>query len=108
MILGERIKERRKALNLTQAMLTEISGVPQGYISRYESGDSEPLASNVIALAKALQVSADWLLGISDELPIIPQTELDLNAQEKEVLALFRATPKNKKSKIVDIIRLTQ
>src|SRR5437667_103324 len=62
--IGERVRQRRKALGMTQEQLEAASGVPQGSISRIESGVAEDVyASTVLGFAKALQVSTDYLLG---------------------------------------------
>ena len=67
--VGERVRQRRKALGMTQEQLEAASGVPQGSISRIESGTAEDVyASTVIGFAKALKVSTDWLLGLTSEL----------------------------------------
>src|SRR6266446_8668464 len=64
--VGERVRQRRKALGMTQEQLEATSGVPQGSISRIESGTAEDVyASTVIGFAKALMVSTDWLLGLT-------------------------------------------
>jgi transcriptional regulator with XRE-family HTH domain len=66
-LIGERVRQKRKALGMTQEQLEEASGVPQGSISRIESGTAEDVyASTVIGFAKALQVSADYLLGLDE------------------------------------------
>ena len=54
---GSRLKEARRARNLTQAELGRLVGVGKSAISQYEHG---------LRLAGALGVSADWLLGIED------------------------------------------
>lgn len=53
-MIGHVIKERRKALGLTQGQLSEASGVPQGRISEYERGAREPTVSTLQALAGTL------------------------------------------------------
>jgi|RhiMetStandDraft_4_1073278.scaffolds.fasta_scaffold3085889_1 transcriptional regulator with XRE-family HTH domain len=64
-MVGERIKERRKALNLTQIALAEKSGVPQYHISALETGRVREIQSNTLRpLAQALRISSDWLLEI--------------------------------------------
>ena len=64
-LIGERVRQKRKALGMTQEQLEATSGVPQGSISRIESGTAEDVyASTVIGFAKALHVSADYLLGL--------------------------------------------
>ena len=64
---SERLKESRKANNLTQAELCKLSGVTSATISAYESTDDKkgcnPSLDNAIKLANALNVSLDWLCG---------------------------------------------
>src|SRR3989442_11866089 len=65
-LVGDRVRQQRKALGMTQEQLETASGVPQGSISRIESGVAEDIyASTVLGFAKALQVSTDYLLGIA-------------------------------------------
>ena len=65
-LIGERVRQRRKALGMTQEQLEAASGVPQGSISRIESGVADDVyASTVLGFAKALQVSTDYLLGVA-------------------------------------------
>ena len=40
-LIGERVRQKRKTLGMTQEQLEEASGVPQGSISRIESGTAE-------------------------------------------------------------------
>jgi transcriptional regulator with XRE-family HTH domain len=69
-VIGERVRQKRKALGMTQEQLEAASGVPQGSISRIESGTAEDVyASTVIGFAKAFQVSADYLLGLDTSAP---------------------------------------
>lgn len=64
-LLGERIKERRKALGLTQAQLAEQLHVTNKAVSKWETGDANPDLSLLPTLCEALQISADKLLGIT-------------------------------------------
>jgi transcriptional regulator with XRE-family HTH domain len=61
---GPRLTAIRKARGLTQIQLAEAAATTQRSISYYENDDGVPPASAVIALAKALKVSADELLGL--------------------------------------------
>lgn len=61
---GPRLIAIRKARGLTQVQLAQAAGSTQRSISYYENDDGIPPASVVIALAKALKVSADELLGL--------------------------------------------
>lgn len=57
--------ERRRA-KLNQTELAEKAGVSRQWISSLESGRTDPSASVLARLAAVLNVSADWLLGLSD------------------------------------------
>tara|TARA_R110002124_G_scaffold123818_1_gene282712 strand:- start:5450 stop:6148 length:699 start_codon:yes stop_codon:yes gene_type:complete len=60
--LGERSKERRKIIKLTQIQLSKKVGVSGVTISQWESGDTSPKGENLYKLARALSCSPDWLL----------------------------------------------
>ena len=67
-IVKDRLKNARKTRDLRQSDLEEISGIPQNTISRIELGKNpDVLTSTLAALAKALNVSTDYLLGLKDE-----------------------------------------
>ena len=62
----ERLKNTRIEKGLTQPQLAEKIGVSNGMISFWENGIHEPTVSNIIKLANVLEVSSDYLLGLSD------------------------------------------
>lgn len=66
-ILAERIKKRRKELRLNQGDLGELLGTNQTQVSRYETGENDPTAVVLLALAKALETTPNWLLGFDEE-----------------------------------------
>ena len=62
---GPRLAALRKARGLTQAELGEAAGSSQRMIAHYEgTPDAQPPGALVAALAKALKVTADELLGL--------------------------------------------
>ncbi len=63
MIVGIRLKNRRKELNLTQEQLGELIGVGKAAICCYEKETRNPTIENIIELIHVLGVSADYLLG---------------------------------------------
>lgn len=69
MTLGEKIKLTRMQKKLSQQQLADKAGVHQKNISKYESNDVVPSALTLKAIADALEVTADYLLG-SDEAAI--------------------------------------
>jgi transcriptional regulator with XRE-family HTH domain len=67
-MLGKRVRQRRRELDLTQEQLAETSGVPQYHISGIERGRIGEIRSDTLRkLARALRVSADWLLELEEK-----------------------------------------
>lgn len=66
--VGEFVKKRRTELNLTQAELAERINSDACYISRIETGARKITINNLAALANALDVSSDYLLGLSSNI----------------------------------------
>ena len=60
--LGRRVKRRRQYLDLSQEALAERAGIHRTQISLFEHGARQPLASTLVKLAAALEVSTDQLL----------------------------------------------
>lgn len=65
-VTAERIQIRLRTLNMTQRELAEMTGKTEPTISRWTKGSRTPLATEYIGLAKALQCTCDYLLGLSD------------------------------------------
>ncbi len=63
MIIGNRLRKRRKELKLTQEQLGELIGVGKSAICCYEKETRNPNLENIIELMQVLGVSADYLLG---------------------------------------------
>lgn len=56
----------RKERDLTQKQVCEILNMKQSQYSRYESGEDEMKVGTLIEICKALNTSADYILGLSD------------------------------------------
>ena len=67
--LGDRVKEARLERGLTQDELGKKAGYSSGRsaINKIEVGKAYPSQKYIKALADALDVSADWLLGSEEE-----------------------------------------
>jgi transcriptional regulator with XRE-family HTH domain len=61
-MLGERIGVLRRARGLSQAELARRLKISASAMGMYEQGRREPSAQTLVALAKELQVSTDFLL----------------------------------------------
>ncbi len=66
-MFSERLKSLRKSTKITQNLLSKDIGVTERTIRRYEYMEIEPTASIIIKLANYFNVSADYLLGLSDD-----------------------------------------
>lgn len=88
-MLGARIRRARNEANFTQEELAEKISVGVIQINRYENGKNQPTADVLMRIATALGVSADYLLGLSDD----PSSNIkfdQLTAQERMVLSAMR------------------
>ncbi len=78
-IFAERLRfAREKIRNLTQAQLSEKSGLPATSISHFENteGSRKPSFDNLRRLARALDVTTDYLLGSTESpMGIIDDTD---------------------------------
>ena len=61
-MLGERIGALRRAKGLSQAELASRLGISASAMGMYEQGRREPSVQTVVALARELEVSTDFLL----------------------------------------------
>lgn len=60
--LGEVLKQHRLNCKMTQEFVAETLGVSRQAVSKWESGASAPSTTNLMALAKVFDVSAEELL----------------------------------------------
>lgn len=63
MTIGQRIKEARIHAKYTQQELADMIGVAKSTVTGYEKGLREPDSMKINAIAKALNVSGDYILG---------------------------------------------
>lgn len=72
---GERLRKARKARELTQPALAEKSGVSQSLISQLETSLTATGSEYTNRLARAMEISADWLADeIGEMIPLVYQT----------------------------------
>lgn len=61
-ILGENIRRLRKAKSLSQEQLADYAGIHRTYIGAVERGERNVSLDNIVAIARALGVSASELM----------------------------------------------
>ena len=62
-----RLRQIREANELTQREMSDILGISQQHYSMYELGKRTLDIKQVIHICHTLNVSADYLLGLTDE-----------------------------------------
>ena len=67
MSISTRLKELRLEEELTQKELAEKLGITQDSISLWEKGKRMPDTGYIIKLCEIFQISADYLLGLTDD-----------------------------------------
>lgn len=92
MKLTDKLVKLRKTNGWSQEDLAEKLNVSRQAISRWESGTSQPDASNVLNLSKLFGITADYLLNDefdSDfDVPVVRQTKSDAKDKINKVIAL--------------------
>ena len=61
--LGRRMLRKRKERGMSQGAFAVKSGLNPGAVSMFEHGVRRPNIDNLVRIARALNVSTDWLLG---------------------------------------------
>lgn len=62
---GDRLKWAREKMGLTQPELEKLLDLGKGAVSRYENNVSAPTADSLKRIAAYLEISSDYLLGLS-------------------------------------------
>lgn len=59
--MNERIKELRRALNLTQQEFADKLNIKRGAIANYEVGRNEPIDAVISLICREFNVNEEWL-----------------------------------------------
>lgn len=86
---GEKVRQAREILGLSQETLAKEAGLSQRSITSYETNQSKPRGSTARRLAKVLGVSTDYLLSETAE---DPQEGLTKDIHLENVYQTYGAT----------------
>lgn len=89
MLRSDRLRDLRQSQNITLAQLAKQLNLNIRQIVRYEAGEADPAADVVSRMADVFNVSADYLLGRTDD-PTPCAQSADLSPAEQEILAAIR------------------
>lgn len=91
-LLGERLQDIRKDHGDTQQVLADKLHVSLYSVRCWEQGKSDPSHDLLVAICKLYGVSADYLLGLTDEDPVFLQRKRrTLTPENRKLLRRFEA-----------------
>lgn len=97
---NDRLKNYRVKRNYTQESLAFELETDKRQITRWENGESDPSAGKLADLSRVLNVSVDYLLGITDN--PIPNVQLNnMTEVEIEVVSAMRRGDDKEAMKII-------
>ena len=102
-MIGQRIKEKRKELKITQTQIQQETSISSGNLSCIENGKYLPSAVALLELSKILNCSIDWIL--TGESSISNNTEI-LSDVEAKLLNGFRELPEDDKDEIIGLLQI--
>lgn len=107
MQIGDIIKDLRINKNLTQKEVADKIGISRSVLSQYENNLVEPTAGVISKLAVFFEVSAGYILGIEDDLGVMPVLPInnEFNNEEREFVELYRALSPYMKNVALDAVR---
>lgn len=91
LLRSDRLKALREAMGFTQEVLGDLCGETKKQIYRFEHGEAEPKASTLALMAKSLNCSSDYLIGLADERHGIYIDQSELSDDEKGLIVMLRS-----------------
>ena len=74
-IIQERVKHAIQARGYSYADVSHYTGISLASVSRYANGERTPDARGISLLCSFLGVSADWMLGVTDNMRVSGTTD---------------------------------
>lgn len=110
--MGELFSQRLKSLRIengyTQRELAKMLNVVQVSYLRWEQGKTEPNINNICELCRIFGVTADYLLGNTDDAEIVdPIIATETYAEnEKLLITAYRKMDKDKRAALLNILNI--
>ena len=100
-IFGVRLQDTMDKRGVSAAQLSRKTNIHESNLSRCLAGTSEPSLKNLLLLAQALDVSADWLSG-KEEM----ETQYEIQFGERELMRIYSALSLAGKDKVLEYAEL--
>lgn len=106
MNIGEKLKIRRKELNLTMLQVAKKTGVSEATVSRWESGDIANMRRDkIVSLANALKVTPAFIMGETDNPASLDE---QLSHEEFALYGEVHDLTDEEKQRVLDFIKFTK
>lgn len=100
--VGNRIKSRRKEIQLTQTDIFNMCGIRSGALSRIENGTSVPSVILFYRIAQILECDMQWLLtGVSSN-----TENIAISKNEERLIDGFRELSEEDQEELMDILEV--
>ncbi len=99
---GEWLQEELNDRHLSQKEFSAISGITQSQISRIISGERGAAEKTILAIAKGLNLTPEFVFRKAGLLP----QKLKVSQQTEEIIFLLEQLSQNEREEIEDLIRV--
>lgn len=111
MVIGKRIKQRRKQLGMSADKLAKYLGKDRSTVYRYEKGDIENMPLDILEpIAKALETTPQFLMGWEEEIQKDPvgtaerHIEILMDEDISEIFEDFKVLDGQQRQLVKDLI----
>lgn len=103
----ERLKAALTEKGVTQTELSKRTGIDKATISHYVSGSYKAKSENLYLIARALDVSEPWLMGLDVPMKRIEPTANDseLTLDDREVMNILSSLSEEKLKQAISYLR---
>ncbi|WP_049730468.1 XRE family transcriptional regulator [Dorea sp. D27] len=100
--IGDKLKKIREKTSMNKKEFASYLGVKYTTYNGYETGNREPASDFLILISKKMDVSVDYIMGLTDEKDIMHSYEL--KSGEYEHIKKYRLLSERGKEEIVDFV----
>lgn len=102
--IGMKIKERRRALGITQEYVANCLDVNPSHISNIECGRANPSLTALVAISSILNCSIDYFIGSEYHFSKEKDSEKNLDSRIMDRIICLDIDTKTKLLKILDVL----
>ena len=96
--IGNRIKQKRRMLKLTQKDVARFAGLSASAVTEWELDMTQPSGESLVHLSKVLECSAEWIMTGKGDNELDKDPEIKgtiLNKEHIELITLYDSLPRD-------------